>query len=61
MLNELSDAKSARFLPAHLLPLMRQIFHQGLHQIMLVSLILLILAVVCDFYFNFGKEKGNFK
>ena len=61
MLNELSDAKSARFLPAHLLPLMRQIFHQGLHQIMLVSLILLILAVVCDFYFNFSKEKGNFK
>ncbi|GBG04791.1 MFS transporter [Lactobacillus rodentium] len=61
MLNELSDAKSARFLPAHLLPLMRQIFHQGLHQIMLVSLILLILAVVCDFYFNFNKEKGNFK
>ena len=61
MLNELSDAKSARFLPAHLLPLMRQIFHQGLHQIMLVSLILLILAVVCDFYFNFCKEKGNFK
>lgn len=61
MLNELSDAKSARFLPDHLLPLMREIFYNGIHQIMLVSLILLSLAIIFDFYFNYNKGKSSFK
>lgn len=53
MLNELSDAKTARMLPQHLLPLMREIFHNGIHEIMMVSFILLVIATIFNFYFNF--------
>ena len=53
MLNELSDAKTARMLPQHLLPLMREIFHNGIHEIMMVSFVLLVIATIFNFYFNF--------
>lgn len=52
MLNELSDARSAKLLPQNLLPEMRTIFHSGIQQIMLVSCILLIIAFILNFYFN---------
>lgn len=55
MMNKLSDAKSARSLPQHLIPDMRQIFHSGIKEIMLVSFILLIIATVFNFYFNWKK------
>lgn len=55
MMNKLSDAKSAQSLPHHLLPLMRSIFHNGIHEIMAVSFILLIVATVFNFYFNWKK------
>lgn len=55
MMNKLSDAKSAATLPHELLPEMRMIFHSGIKEIMLVSFILLIFAVVLNFYFNFKK------
>ncbi len=42
MMNELSDAKSAKLLPQSLLPEMRKIFHSGIHEIMAVSFILLL-------------------
>lgn len=57
MLNKLSDAKSSRVLPPNLLLPMREIFHSGIKEIMLVSLILLIIALVLTFYFNFGQNK----
>lgn len=55
MMNELSDAKSAKLLPQYLLPEMRRIFHSGIHEIMAVSFILLIIATVFNFYFNFRQ------
>lgn len=57
MLNKLSDAKSSKLLPPNLLLPMRDIFHSGIKEIMLVSLILLIIAFVLNFYFNFGQDK----
>lgn len=57
MMNKLSDAQSAKSLPQNLVPTMRTIFHCGIKEIMLVSLILLIIALVMNFYFNFGKKR----
>jgi hypothetical protein len=59
MMNELSDAQTAKLLPQHLLPTMRAIFHQGIHEIMLVSLILLAAALLLNHYFNFKKESAK--
>lgn len=55
MMNELSDAKSAKLLPQYLLPEMRKIFHSGIHEIMAVSFILLLIATIFNFYFNFKQ------
>ncbi|RVU73339.1 MULTISPECIES: MFS transporter [Lactobacillus] len=55
MMNKLSDAKSARYLPESLVPTMRQIFHSGIKEIMLISFILLIIAFILNFYFNWKK------
>nr|WP_281349216.1 MFS transporter [Secundilactobacillus folii] len=44
MMNKLSDAASVNSLPANLIPQMRVILHNGLHNIMLVSLILMLAA-----------------
>lgn len=56
MMNKLSDAKSAKLLPQNLVPTMRNILHSGIKEIMLVSVILLVIALVLNFYFNFGKK-----
>ncbi|WP_297817602.1 MFS transporter [uncultured Lactobacillus sp.] len=55
MMNKLSDARSAQSLPQDLVPLMRRIFHMGIHEIMAVSFILLIIATIFNFYFNWKK------
>lgn len=55
MMNELSDAKSAKLLPQSLLPEMRKIFHSGIHEIMAVSFILLLIATIFNFYFHFKQ------
>lgn len=55
MMNKLSDAGTAKTLPQHLLPTMRQIFHAGIQEIMLVSLILLVIATALNFYYNWKK------
>lgn len=55
MMNKLSDAETAKSLPQHLLPEMRAIFHSGIKEIMLVSFILLIIATVFNFYYNWKK------
>ena len=57
MMNKLSDAKSARLLPQSLVPTMRSIFHSGIKEIMLVSVVLLVIALVLNCYFNFGKKQ----
>ncbi|GAT18067.1 MFS transporter [Secundilactobacillus silagei] len=44
MMNKLSDASSVGSLPAKLIPQMRVILHNGLHNIMVVSLILMLIA-----------------
>jgi hypothetical protein len=44
MMNKLSDAQSVGSLPAQLIPQMRVILHNGLHNIMLVSLVLMLIA-----------------
>ena len=36
---------------------MRNILHSGIKEIMLVSVILLVIALVLNFYFNFGKKQ----
>ncbi|WEV71306.1 MFS transporter [Lactobacillus sp. ESL0785] len=56
MMNELSDAKTAKLLPHQLLPLMRQIFHAGIKEIMAVSLLLLVIALILNFYFNWHVD-----
>lgn len=56
MMNELSDARTAKFLPQHLLPEMRLIFYHGIQEIMLVSLALLVVALLLNHYFNFKKR-----
>ena len=56
MLNKLSDAQSAKSLPSELIPQMRQIFYSGLREIMICALILLILSIFCNFYFNRKKN-----
>lgn len=47
-LNKLSDSQSAGDLPKNLLPLMKQIMYGGLHNIMLVALVLLVIALVLN-------------
>ena len=61
MMNELSDAKSAKLLPQQLLPEMREIFHSGIHEIMAVSFILLLIATIFNFYFNFRQPNKKIR
>ncbi len=58
MMNKLSDAHAAKSLPVNLLPTMRQIFYNGLKEIMLCSTILLIISIFLNYYYN-GKKKNN--
>lgn len=44
MMNKLSDAANVTSLPAHLIPQMRSILHNGLQNIMLVALILMLVS-----------------
>lgn len=48
MMNQLSDHASAKHLPQALLPEMRNIMHQGLHNVMLVALGLMLLAAAIN-------------
>lgn len=48
MMNKLSDADSVSSLPQHLLPQMRLILHSGLHNIMLLSLGLMVVSFLLN-------------
>ncbi len=50
MMNELSDASSSGSLPQHLLPQMRTILYNGLHNIMRLSLILMIISLLINIW-----------
>lgn len=53
MLNKLSNSKTSGSLPTQLLPQMRRILFQGIHQIMLTALALvLVVAVILIFVFR---------
>lgn len=57
MLNKLGDSQSAGDLPKNLLPLMKQIMYVGLHNIMLVALALLIIALIFNVIIQFKIQK----
>lgn len=52
MLNKLNDSQSVGNLPKNLLPSMKQIMYGGLHNIMLIALVLLVIALI----FNIGIQ-----
>ena len=55
MMNKLSDAESAKDLPQQLLPMMRSIFHNGLKEIMICAVVLLVISLFANRYFNAEK------
>lgn len=57
MMNKLSDAESAKSLPKALMPTMRTIFHTGIREIMIVSLLLIICGYVANFIYNHHEAK----
>ncbi|KRL91528.1 MFS family major facilitator transporter [Lactobacillus kalixensis DSM 16043] len=57
MMNKLSDAESAKSLPQQLLPTMRTIFHAGLREIMVCAVVLLLIALIANRFFNGKKSK----
>lgn len=59
MMNKLSDANSAKNLPQNLVPEMRNIFHSGIKEIMLVSVLLLIIALALNFYYNWNRKENR--
>lgn len=61
MLNHLSDAKSAKLLPVNLVPKMRQILYQGLHEIMIAALILIVIASILAIYARIKEKKAGIK
>lgn len=50
MMNKLSDANSLNQLPSAFLPLMRRILHSGIHDIMLVGLVMLLFTEAVNYY-----------
>lgn len=60
MLNKLSDYKSISDVPMQLLPAMRNILHNGLHDIMVTAVVLLIIALIFNLAMQF-KEKNKRK
>lgn len=56
MMNKLSDAGSSKTLPQHLLPQMRTIMFHGLHNIMILGLVLMLIAAALNLW-ALRKEK----
>lgn len=57
MMNKLSDVESAKSLPRALMPTMRTIFHTGIREIMIVSLLLIICGYIVNFVYNHHEAK----
>lgn len=56
MMNKLSNLQRVHELPAHLLPAMRAIMYQGLHNIMLIATVLLLIVLAFNLWLQ-GKAK----
>lgn len=48
MINQLTDASTAKYLPSELLPRLRTILFYGLHSIMLIGLVIVLIALVIN-------------
>ncbi|MHC9531855.1 MFS transporter [Dellaglioa sp. BT-FLS60] len=57
MLNKLSDSKSVSALPEKLLPAMRQIMYEGLHNIMLIATLLLVAVLIFNLWVQARVKK----
>ncbi|AQW21097.1 MFS transporter [Lentilactobacillus curieae] len=60
MMNQLSNSATAKGLPSQLLPQMRTILHTGLHNIMVVALIIMLCAGVLNIWAQ-GLERTKMK
>jgi EmrB/QacA subfamily drug resistance transporter len=59
MMNKLSDAGSSASLPVHLLPRMRTIMFTGLHNIMILGLVLMLIAAALNLWALRRENKAN--
>lgn len=60
MMNQLSDANTAKGLPTKLLPVMRAILHNGLHHIMALAFVLLAIGVAVNIFVFRPKAAKRF-
>lgn len=59
MMNKLSDATNISSLPAKLLPQMRAILHNGLHNIMLLSLVLMFISLAINIWAQYLEKRAH--
>ena len=59
MMNKLSNLQRVHELPAHLLPAMRAIMYQGLHNIMLIATVLLVIVLAFNLWLQGKAKKEN--
>lgn len=59
MMNKLSDATNINFLPTKLLPQMRAILHNGLHNIMLLSLVLMLVSLAINVWAQHLEKRAH--
>ncbi len=59
MMNKLSNLQRVHELPAHLLPAMRAIMYQGLHNIMLIATVLLVIVLAFNIWLQMKAKKEN--
>lgn len=59
MMNKLSDATNISSLPAKLLPQMRAILHNGLHNIMLLSLVLMFISLAINIWAQYLERRAH--
>ncbi|GEL15093.1 MFS transporter [Pediococcus cellicola] len=59
MMNKLSDATNINSLPAKLIPQMRVILHHGLHNIMLLSLVLMMVSLGINIWAQYLEKRAH--
>lgn len=59
MMNKLSDATNIDSLPTKLLPQMRAILHIGLHNIMLLSLVLMVVSLAINVWAQYLEKRAH--
>jgi len=61
MMNKLSNAAVAKYLPKAYVPEMKNIFFRGIHNIMLTALILIVLVIIILIYLFRRKQRKETK